>query len=204
VHVALDGQYLGALVLADTVRENTRQALQRLQEMNITIVMLTGDQEAPANAVASQLGISEVRARLTPQDKTAAIAALQQAGNKTGMAGDGINDAPALAQADVSFAMGMGTDIAKETADITLARHDLAALADAIALSRATLRKIRQNLFFAFVYNVLGIPLAALGVLNPVLAGAAMAMSSVSVVTNALLLKRWKTGQVERRQGHTD
>jgi Cu+-exporting ATPase len=160
--------------------------------MKVEIVMLTGDQEAPARAVADQLGIRNYRAKQTPQDKAAAIAALQQTGKKTGMAGDGINDAPALAQADVSFAMGMGTDIAKETADITLARHDLAALADTIALSRATLRKIRQNLFFAFIYNVLGIPLAAFGILNPVFAGAAMAMSSVSVVTNALLLKRWK------------
>lgn len=192
VHVALDGQYLGSLLLADTLRENTPQALQRLAQMNVDIVMLTGDQEATARAVAAQLGIHDFRARQTPQDKAAAIAALQQVGKKTGMAGDGINDAPALAQADVSFAMGMGADIAKETADITLARHDLAGLADAIALSRATLRKIKQNLFFAFIYNVLGIPLAALGILNPVFAGAAMAMSSVSVVTNALLLKRWK------------
>ena len=192
VHVALDGQYLGSLLLADTLRENTPQALQRLAQMNVDIVMLTGDQETTARAVATQLGIRDFRARQTPQDKAAAIAALQQAGKKAGMAGDGINDAPALAQADVSFAMGMGADIAKETADITLARHDLAGLADAIALSRATLRKIKQNLFFAFIYNVLGIPLAALGILNPVFAGAAMAMSSVSVVTNALLLKRWK------------
>ena len=192
VHVALDGNYLGCLWLADTVRDTTPAAVARLRAMQVEVVMLTGDQEAAARSVAERLGIADFRAQQTPQDKAAAIAAWQQAGKKTGMAGDGINDAPALAQADVSFAMGMGTDIAKETADITLARHDLVALADAIALSRATLRKIRQNLFFAFIYNVLGIPLAALGVLNPVFAGAAMAMSSVSVVTNALLLKRWK------------
>jgi len=192
IHVALGGRFLGSLLLADSPRSDTADALKKLSDMNVEIVMLTGDQEAPSRAVAEQLGIRNFHAKQTPQDKAAAIAALQQAGKKTGMAGDGINDAPALAQADVSFAMGMGTDIAKETADITLARHDLAALADTIALSRAALRKIRQNLFFAFIYNVLGIPLAALGILNPVFAGAAMAMSSVSVVTNALLLKRWK------------
>lgn len=192
IHVALGGRFLGSLLLADSPRPGTADALQKLAGMKVEIVMLTGDQEAPARAVADQLGIRDFHARQTPQDKAAAITALQQAGKKTGMAGDGINDAPALAQADVSFAMGMGTDIAKETADITLARHDLVALADTIALSRATLRKIRQNLFFAFIYNVLGIPLAAFGILNPVFAGGAMAMSSVSVVTNALLLKRWK------------
>lgn len=192
IHVALDGRFLGSLLLADSPRPGTADVLKKLAGMKVEIVMLTGDQEAPARAVADQLGIRNYRAKQTPQDKAAAIATLQQTGKKTGMAGDGINDAPALAQADVSFAMGMGTDIAKETADITLARHDLAALADTIALSRATLRKIRQNLFFAFIYNVLGIPLAAFGILNPVFAGAAMAMSSVSVVTNALLLKRWK------------
>lgn len=194
IHLALDGRFIGSLMLADSPRQGTPDALKKLADMNVEVVMLTGDQEAPARAVADELGIRDFRARQTPQDKAVAIAALQQVGKKTGMAGDGINDAPALAQADVSFAMGMGTDIAKETADITLARHDLVALADTIALSRATLRKIRQNLFFAFVYNVLGIPLAAFGILNPVFAGAAMAMSSVSVVTNALLLKRWKPG----------
>jgi Cu+-exporting ATPase len=192
IHVAQGRTYLGCVWLADTLRDTTPTALARLSELQVEIVMLTGDVEATARAVADELGILDYRAQQTPQDKAAVIAALQQEGKTVGMAGDGINDAPALAQADVSFAMGMGTDIAKETADITLARHDLAALADAIALSRATLRKIRQNLFFAIIYNVLGIPLAASGVLNPLFAGAAMAMSSVSVVTNALLLKRWR------------
>jgi Cu+-exporting ATPase len=190
IHVARTGKFLGTLWLADTIRPSTLQAMQTLRGMGVEVVMLTGDQESSAQDVAAKLGISDYRARLTPQEKTQAIAELQKQGNKVGMAGDGINDAPALAQADTSFAMGMGTDIAKETADITLARHDLAALAEAVALSRATLHKIRQNLFFAFVYNVLGIPLAALGVLSPVFAGAAMAMSSVSVVTNALLLRK--------------
>lgn len=190
--VARSGQYLGTLWLTDTLRSNTPQSLQTLRDMGVEVVMLTGDHESAARAVAEKLGIQDFHARQAPQDKAAAIRRLQDMGKKVGMAGDGINDAPALAQADASFAMGMGTDIAKETADITLARHDLAGLAEAVALSRATLKKIRQNLFFAFVYNVLGIPLAALGLLSPVFAGAAMAMSSVSVVTNALLLRKRK------------
>jgi Cu+-exporting ATPase len=190
IHVAHKGQFLGTLWLADTLRSDTPQSIQDLRDMGVEVVMLTGDHESSARSVAEQLGIANFQARQTPQDKAAAIGKLQQRGKKVGMAGDGINDAPALAQADASFAMGMGTDIAKETADITLARHDLAGLAEAIALSRATLSKIRQNLFFAFVYNVLGIPLAALGLLSPVFAGAAMAMSSVSVMTNALLLRK--------------
>ena len=190
--VARNGHHLGTLWLTDTLRSNTPQSLQALRDMGVDVVMLTGDQESVARAVAEKLGIADFHARQAPQDKAAAIKRLQDMGRKVGMAGDGINDAPALAQADASFAMGMGADIAKETADITLARHDLAGLAEAVALSRATLKKIRQNLFFAFVYNVLGIPLAALGLLSPVFAGAAMAMSSVSVVTNALLLRKRK------------
>lgn len=193
VHVALDGHYLGRLMLADTLRDNTKIAMQRLGNLGVEVIMLTGDQEAPAQAIARQAGVHNFHAQQAPEAKATVIAGLQQAGKQVGMAGDGINDAPALGQADVSFAMGMGSDIAKETADITLAKHDLLALADAITLSRATLRKIRQNLFFAFIYNVLGIPLAALGILSPVFAGAAMAMSSVSVVSNALLLRRWKS-----------
>ncbi len=192
IHVVRNGHYLGTLLLADTLRDNSSQAVQHLKNLGVEVTMLTGDQPAPAQSVAQSTGITHVYAQQTPETKAANIAALQHTGKKVGMAGDGINDAPALAKADVSFAMGMGADIAKETADITLARHDLAALADAVALSRATLRKIRQNLFFAFIYNVLGIPLAALGLLSPVLAGAAMAMSSVSVITNALLLRRFK------------
>ena len=131
---------------------------------------------------------------MLPQDKAREVEGARAKGRTVGMVGDGINDAPALAAADVSFAIGAGSDVAIETADITLMRSDLASVADAITLSRATLRKIRQNLFFAFVYNVLGIPLAAIGLLSPVIAGAAMALSSVSVVSNSLLLKRWKPG----------
>ena len=158
--------------------------------------MLTGDNPQTAAAIARQAGIVRYQAEVLPGDKAHAIALLKaeaaKRGRRVGMAGDGINDAPALAAADVGFAMGAGSDVALETAGVTLMRDDLNSVADAIDLSRATLSKIRQNLFFAFIYNVLGIPLAALGMLNPVIAGAAMAMSSVSVVSNSLLLKRWQ------------
>jgi Cu+-exporting ATPase len=160
--------------------------------MGVEVVMLTGDNARTAAAVAAAAGIAHFEAEVLPGDKSRAIEKLKAGGKRVGMAGDGINDAPALAAADVSFAMGAGSDVAMETADVTLMRNDLASVPDAIALSRATLRKIRQNLFWAFIYNVLGIPLAALGFLNPVVAGAAMAMSSVSVVSNSLLLKRWR------------
>jgi Cu+-exporting ATPase len=156
--------------------------------------MLTGDNEATAASIARQSGIERWKAGVAPQDKASQVQQLKSEGALVGMAGDGINDAPALAASDVSFAFASGSDIAIETADVTLMRNDLGSVADAIALSRATLRKIRQNLFFAFVYNALGIPLAALGLLNPVIAGAAMALSSVSVVSNSLLLKRWRAG----------
>ena len=153
--------------------------------------MLTGDNQQTAAAIAREAGILRFQAEVLPSGKAAAINALKAEG-LVGMAGDGINDAPALAAADVGFAMGAGSDVAMETAGVTLMKNDLNNVADAIALSRATLAKIRQNLFFAFLYNVLGIPLAAAGMLNPVIAGAAMALSSVSVVSNSLLLKRWK------------
>jgi Cu+-exporting ATPase len=156
--------------------------------------MLTGDNAATAQTVAHQLGMTRWKAGVLPQHKAAEVLRLKAEGKFVGMAGDGINDAPALAAADVSFAFASGSDIAIEAADVTLMRNDLASVADAISLSRATLSKIRQNLFFAFGYNALGIPLAALGWLSPVVAGAAMALSSVSVVTNSLLLRRWKQG----------
>jgi Cu+-exporting ATPase len=194
VGVASDGHALGILALADEVRPSSLSAVARLKSAGIAVVMLTGDNAATAQAVAAAVGITDFRAGVLPADKADAVRALKLRGVVTGMVGDGVNDAPALAAADVSFAIGAGSDIAIEAADITLVRNDLNAVVDAILLSRATLRKIRQNLFFAFAYNVLGIPLAAVGLLNPVIAGAAMAASSVSVVGNALLLKRWRPG----------
>jgi Cu+-exporting ATPase len=192
IAVARDSQLLGCLALADTLRDDSKAAIARLHGLGIRVVMLSGDNLATAAAIAAQAGIDEFRAEVRPSDKAAEIEALKAAGHLVGMAGDGINDAPALAAADVSFAMKSGSDIAIEAADITLMHNDLSSVADAIDLSRATLSKIRQNLFLAFGYNVLGIPLAALGMLNPIIAGAAMAASSVSVVSNALLLKRWE------------
>ena len=183
---------VGYLAIADQLRHTSAQAVKRLQAMGIEVIMLTGDNPATAAAIATQAGITSYRAEVLPQDKASEVKKMKVSGKFIGMAGDGINDAPALAAADVSFAIGTGSDVAIEAADITLMRDDLMSVADAISLSRATLGKIRQNLFFAFIYNVLGIPLAAMGLLNPVIAGAAMAMSSVSVVSNSLLLKRWR------------
>ena len=183
---------LGLLGVADQLRPTSRAAVARLKAQGVEVVMLTGDNAATAAAIAREAGIERYEAEVLPQDKAAALEKLRAGGRRVGMVGDGINDAPALAAADVSFAIGGGSDVALEAADVTLMNSDLLSVADAIDLSRATLSKIRQNLFFAFIYNVLGIPLAAFGMLNPVIAGAAMAMSSVSVVSNSLLLRRWK------------
>ena len=166
-----------------------------LQEMGIDVSSVSGDRDETVRQIAKIVGIADHRGNARREDKRARIAALQRDGAIVAMVGDGVNDAPALAAADVSFAIGTGSDVAVDTADITVVRNDLNAVVDAILLSRATLAKIRQNLFFAFVYNVLGIPLAALGMLNPVFAGAAMAASSLSVVGNALLLRRWRPKQ---------
>ncbi|MDR2173001.1 MAG: cadmium-translocating P-type ATPase [Burkholderiales bacterium] len=193
VVIARDMQCQGALLLADTIRSSAAPTMITLRAQRITPYLVTGDHELAAQSIAKLAGIDEVRTQQSPQDKRALVIALQKKHRVVGMVGDGVNDAPALAQADVSFAMGTGSGSALAAADMTLLRNDLTMVADAIDLSRATLRKIRQNLFFAFVYNVLGIPLAAFGFLSPVLAGAAMALSSVSVVTNALLLKRWRS-----------
>ena len=191
-----NGVALALLAIADPLRDTSRAAVARLRAMGIRVVMLTGDNAATAAAIAGEAGIDDFQAEILPGDKAAAVNQLKAGGVLVAMVGDGINDAPALAAADISFAMGAGSDAAIEVADVTLVRSDLNAVADAVLLSRATLGKIRQNLFFAFIYNVLGIPLAALGLLNPVIAGAAMAMSSVSVVSNSLLLKRWKAGKL--------
>jgi Cu+-exporting ATPase len=186
---------IGLIAVADRLRADSAAAVRRLQEMGVEVVMLTGDNAQTAQAIAREAGVDRFVADVLPQDKAQEVVRQKAQGKVVGMAGDGINDAPALSAADVGFALSSGSDIAIEAADVTLMRNSLVNVADAISLSRATLRKIRQNLFFAFVYNVLGIPLAAMGMLNPVIAGAAMAMSSVSVVSNALLLKRWKPGK---------
>jgi P-type Cu+ transporter len=183
---------LALLAIADPLRATSRSAVARLKARGLRLVMLTGDNPRTAAAIAAQAGIGEFRAGILPGDKAAAVAELARDGARVAMVGDGINDAPALAAATVSFAIGAGSDAAIEAADLTLVRSDLNGVVDAIELSRATLGKIRQNLFFAFIYNVIGIPLAAFGYLNPVVAGAAMAMSSVSVVSNSLLLRRWR------------
>ena len=188
------GRVLGYLAIADKLRPSSHEAVARLKDMGIEVVMLTGDNAATAKAIAVAAGVSNYKAQVLPGEKAAAVAACKTEGRVVGMVGDGVNDAPALAAADVSFAIGAGSDVALEAADIALMRNDLLSVVDAISLSRATLSKIRQNLFFAFIYNVLGIPLAAAGMLNPVIAGAAMALSSVSVVSNSLLLKRWRRG----------
>ena len=195
VAVVADDVLLGYIGIADPLRATSRAAVARLNRLGIEVVMLTGDNAGTASAVAREAGITRFEAEVLPGDKAATVNKFKGAGRLVGMAGDGINDAPALAAADVSFAMAAGSDVAMQAADVTLMRDDLGSVADAISLSRATLAKIRQNLFFAFIYNVLGIPLAALGMLNPVIAGAAMAASSVSVVSNSLLLRRWQANK---------
>jgi Cu+-exporting ATPase len=181
----------GLLAFGDTLKPGARQAVERLQRQGVRTVMLTGDNRGSAEAAGRLLGIDELRAEVLPEDKAQAVAALRHPGSVIAMVGDGINDAPALAAADVGIAMATGADVAMHTAGITLMRGDPLLLADAIDISRRTYAKIRQNLFWAFFYNVVGIPLAAFGFLNPIIAGAAMAFSSVSVVTNALTLRRW-------------
>ncbi|PHV08880.1 copper-transporting ATPase [Janthinobacterium sp. BJB412] len=183
---------LGLLAFGDRVKPTARAGVQRLHALGIQTVLLTGDNQGSADAAGAALGIGRVLANVLPGGKAEAVAALKREGQRVAMVGDGINDAPALAAADVGIAMSTGTDVAMHAAGITLMRGDPALVADAIAISRRTYRKIRQNLFWAFIYNLVGIPLAALGLLNPMVAGAAMALSSVSVISNALLLRRWK------------
>ena len=196
IFVAIDNKLAGLLAIADPIKETTAEAVKQLQSAGIRVVMLTGDNKISAQAVAGKLGIDDVEAEVLPEDKGRVVERLQKEGHVVVMAGDGVNDAPALATADVGIAMGTGTDVAIESAGITLLRGDLKGIVAARHLSRATMRNIRQNLFFAFIYNAVGVPIAA-GVLypafglllSPIFAAAAMSLSSVSVIANALRLR---------------
>ena len=188
---------LGLLAFGDSVKANAKKAVAKLREQGIRSVLLTGDNAGSAGRVGRHLGIDDIRADVLPEEKARIVGELKAGGAAVvAMVGDGINDAPALAAADVGIAMSTGTDVAMQAAGVTLMRGDPGLVWDAIDISRKTYAKIRQNLFLAFIYNVIGLPLAAFGLLNPMVAGAAMALSSVSVVTNALLLRRWKGSRV--------
>jgi Cu+-exporting ATPase len=199
IYITVDGRPAGLLGVADPIKATTHHAIEQLRREGLSVVMLTGDNRTTAEAVARKLGIEEIEADVLPDKKSNVVKCLQKEGRKVAMAGDGINDAPALAQADVGIAMGTGTDVAMESAGITLVKGDLRGIVRARILSRATMRNIRQNLFFAFVYNSLGVPVAA-GVLypifglllSPMIAAAAMTFSSLSVITNALRLRTVK------------
>ncbi|WP_249871663.1 heavy metal translocating P-type ATPase [Oceanobacillus saliphilus] len=190
--IAIDGAYKGIVAVADTIKDTAPQAIQELKDQGIDVIMLTGDNERTAQAIAKQVGIEQVIAQVLPEEKADKVKEIQARGKKVGMVGDGVNDAPALAVADIGIAIGTGTEVAIEAADVTILGGELLLIPKAIRISRATIRNIRQNLFWAFGYNTAGIPIAAIGLLAPWIAGAAMALSSVSVVSNSLRLKRVK------------
>ena len=190
--VGVDGEIVGVVAVADTLKPEAGEAIRSLREEGVQVVLLTGDNQRTAQAIAGQLGIDRVIAEVLPGDKAKVVQELQQQGQVVAMVGDGVNDAPALAAADIGIAIGSGSDVAKETGGIILVRNDVRDVVAAIRLSRATLRRIKQNLFWAFIYNTVGIPIAALGYLNPIIAAAAMALSSLSVIVNSALLKRVK------------
>ena len=190
--MAVNGQYKGVVAVADTIKETAPEAIKLMQDEGLEVIMLTGDNERTAQAIAKQVGIDSVIAEVLPEEKSNEIKALQDKGKKVAMVGDGVNDAPALVVADIGIAIGTGTEVAIEAADVTILGGELLLIPKAIKISHATIKNIKQNLFWAFGYNTAGIPIAALGLLAPWIAGAAMALSSVSVVTNALRLKRVK------------
>lgn len=194
--VGRDGVLIGIIAVADTLKPEAAEAIATLRKEGVQVVLLTGDNQRTAQAIAKQLGIEQVIAEVLPADKARVIQNLQKQGEVVAMVGDGVNDAPALAAADIGIAIGSGSDVAKETGGIILVKDDVREVVAGIRLSRATMRKIKQNLFWAFIYNTIGIPVAALGYLNPIIAAAAMALSSLSVIVNSALLKRVRLSAV--------